>query len=206
MQLCGNKSDKWGSRSAFLFFCCVLGLAGQCLGGETSASYAGYVKIYLSRLFFFLSVGGLIAQINSAFLLCLTGRRFMQIGLFVIFLIGWCLLGFNIIDGLIGPHLLIAGALFGVSMMWGSSDGCDSFLACIASVSDKCTMGVYLVHALFTAAVNELGAHWGVLPFSVVTGLVIAMAIWGLCYCGVAICVKNRFLKWAFSVEMKART
>ena len=160
----------------------LLSALSQFIQDQTSATFHGYVKLYLGRLVFYFTVGHLLALIpvvNSV-----TASY-----------IGWCLilLGlanvvFRWIEGLVwNPLLLVVGLII-------VANGFRNLL--IPKWVDRlavASMGIYLVHVLFTSGANFALEKLGHSPLPAFMGFGLSVVLFAASYLVVRLLPKKCF-------------
>ena len=127
----------------FDLFVIALSAAAQFIGDSTSATFAGYVKLYLSRLMLYFAVGNLIATIPHSRSII---ARFLWGGAIMI---GFGNMMFQWTDGLIlNPFLLVVGLVMIADIAR------DVRVPKLVEKLAVSSMGIYLVHVLFTSGAN----------------------------------------------------
>jgi surface polysaccharide O-acyltransferase-like enzyme len=167
----------------FLMLALCVALGGALwLPGATSTVLTGYLRLYFFRLFLFFCLGGLYACYAPAVVSHMKGHQPLLWLLPLCAALGWGFLATGIAQGLIWSHLLIVSALFWWALVrecrGGQSHGSpagrwDKTVAGLA----KMTMGVYLVHVLFTTMAYVAGDKMGVVPFALRPGLLVAACV-----------------------------
>lgn len=161
------------SRCRWLWGCVLLcfGVATQfllSLGG--SETFYGYVRIYFGRLLLYFALGFVLRPVLES--------RLLRGSMSKVILGGCCsALGIvNLVFGFLSG--LSWRPLFFVVGMVILSVGCGNFW--IPNVIDrmaKNTMGIYLVHVLFTSAANVLLARLGLGQLPVLLGIPLTLAL-----------------------------
>lgn len=120
----------------------ALGIASQALPGETSATLSGYGRIYAGRLLIYFMLGVLLKMFCGhirVIALCIGGLPLALVGLGNLMFVWWDGLAWRSMALVIGLMMLAVGA-GGIKVpRW-------------ADKLAKATMGIYLVHLLFTSA------------------------------------------------------
>ena len=133
----------------WLVFVIVFGIASQCLPGETSVTFSGFVKIYLGRLVMYFGIGGIIARVfQRPYFSIIVGVGFLALGvinLYTEFFSGVCAQPLMAVIGMIAIAI-------GVK---------DVYVPSSIDKMAKITMGVYLVHVLWTSLVNVIVQYLG---------------------------------------------
>lgn len=149
-----------------------LAIATQFLPGETSASLSGYVRIYFGRLLFYFALGMVINQ------LVLGGKmvwcRIIGGALVVVGMANFCC---GLVSGLVaGPFAFVSGLL---ALAAGFQNvPVPKWVDDVA----KQSMGIYLVHVLFTSAANVIFAKIGCSTLPSLAALPVLIAIFAMCY------------------------
>lgn len=183
--LCGLRMcRRWRlDERGFLMLVICVALGGALwLPGATSAVFTGYLRLYFFRLLLFFCLGGLYACYAPAVVSHMKWHQPLLWLLPMCAALGWWFLVAGIAWGLIWSHLLIVSALFWWALVreyrGGQSHGspagrCNKTVAGLA----KMTMGVYLVHVLFTTMANLVGERMGIVPFALWPGLMVAACV-----------------------------
>ena len=153
----------------------VLAMATQFLPGETSASLPGYCRIYFGRLLLFFALGGLI-RIQPYPLTCTSHAITLSMGA-ILLVFGLANLSIHFIPGLSFQPLLLVVGLMLLAIGFGEFK-LPKFIGDLASA----TMGIYLVHALFTSAANVALAKLGHASLPVFIALPIIGVLFFGCY------------------------
>lgn len=157
----------------------ALGIASQWLPGETSATLPGYCRIYFGRLLLFFALGGIIRSIictptpNSYTLKPLT----IQILGGGAIMLGLANLALHFIPGLAFQPILLVVGLMLLAIGFGE-------FKLPKSVGDlaNATMGIYLVHVLFTSAANVALAKIGYATLPAFAAMPVIVALFAACY------------------------
>lgn len=154
----------------------ALGIASQWLPGETSATLPGYCRIYFGRLLLFFSLGGLIKHLHLSFITYRLSLIEQIMGGGAIML-GLANLALSFIPGLaFQPILLIIGLM--LSAVGLGEFKLPKFVGDLANA----TMGIYLVHVLFTSAANVALTKLGYSMLPSIAALPIVAGIFLGCY------------------------
>ena len=150
-----------------------VGVASQWLPGETSATFSGFVKIYLGRLFFYFGIGGAFFYVSQ--------RHFPHVLLGVIFLIVGCVnLWVGLMFGAFWQPLMAVAGLVTIAL------GLKQIrVPTIVDNIGKMSMGIYLVHLLWTSLANVGVQYMGyqALPWSLaipVTLFIYVVSYWSV--------------------------
>ena len=175
----------WGMM-AFDVVVIVLGVLSQFIQDSTSATFAGYVKIYLGRLVFYFALGHLLAL----------GLKFMDgvrlsFGLFiggVLVIVGCANVAFDWIGGLVlNPFLLVVGLIMMAECF--KNMAVPKWLDRLAVAS----MGIYLVHVLFTSGANFALQKIGHSPLPALMGFALSVVLFAVSYLAVRLLPKKCF-------------
>lgn len=167
----------------FLF---TLGVASQWLPGETSFSILGYCRIYFGRLLLFFALGGLICVVTSSLQPQLANRTNLfaiHYPLFVkimgggAIMLGFANLALHFIPGLAFQPILFVVGLMLLAVGFGEFK-IPRFVGDLASA----TMGIYLIHVLFTSAANVVLAKVGHAMLPGYVALLLMLALFAACY------------------------
>lgn len=158
---------------ALNFILLALGVASQWLPGETSATFLGYCRIYFGRLLLFFALGSSLFKLNikplTSNLKLLLGASLSALGL--------ADLALRFIPGLaFQPLLLIIGLMF-LAVGFGEFT-LPKFVGNLANA----TMGIYLVHVLFTSAANVVLTKLGHAALPAFAALPVIVALFSTCY------------------------
>lgn len=160
----------------------VISAATQLIPDATSATLAGFAKIYLGRLLFFFALGFLISFLEVPHTICI---QVIELGLIIIglgnILCQW-------IDGLVwSPLVLVMGLLL---VAQGKPN--IKLPQWVGKLADA-SMGIYLVHVLFTSGMNFVLQKAGVMPLPGLIGLLLSIFLFGVTYLIVRILPKKVF-------------
>ena len=157
----------------------ALGIASQWLPGETSATLLGYCRIYFGRLLLFFALGGLIRTLTSnlkpqtsnltRITIQITGGGAIMLGL--------ANLALRFIPGLAFQPILFVVGLILLAIGLGEFK-IPKFVSNLANA----TMGIYLVHVLFTSVANVVLTKIGHATLSAFTALPLLLVIFMVCY------------------------
>ena len=139
-----TRSTRSARLKIFAFDVAVLVLAGvsQFIQDPTSATFAGYVKLYLGRLVFYFALGSLLG------LIAVSGKVGACAGMGMV-LIGCGNVMMNWVDGLVwSPLLLVTGLI-----LVAKAKPDTALPQWVGKLADA-SMGIYLVHVLFTSGAN----------------------------------------------------
>ena len=160
----------------------TLAAMSQLIQDQTSATFAGYVKIYFGRLVFYFAVGHLLAMIPIAksVVAPYVGGILVMLGLANVV--------FQWVDGLVwNPLLLVVGLI----MEAGCFRNCS-----VPKWVDRmavATMGIYLVHVLFTSGANFALQKIGHLPLPALMGFGLSVVLFAASYLAVRLLPKKCF-------------
>ena len=153
----------------------------QFIPDSTSATFAGWVKIYLGRLVFYFVLGSLLSQIFAC------GKTGMCVGLGLT-LIGCVNMMLNCIQGLVWSPLLLVIGLLLIAIAKP-----DIILPkCIGNMAEA-SMGIYLVHVLFTSGASFALQKTGNSPLPAVMGTVLSVVLFVTSYLMVRLLPKKCF-------------
>lgn len=157
----------------------ALGVASQWLPGETSATFLGYCRIYFGRLLLFFAIGRIISQFLSP---TPTSNSHLQPLTIKILgggaiMLGLANLALHFIPGLAFQSLLLVIGL----MLWAIGFG-EFTLPKFDGDLANATMGIYLVHVLFTSAANVALTKLGYSMLPSIAALPIVAGIFLGCY------------------------
>ena len=134
---------------AWLIFVVALGIASQCLPGETSATFSGFVKIYLGRLVMYFGIGGIIACVfQRPRLSIIVGVSCLTLGVINLYI--------ELFSGVCAQPLMAVIGMIAIAI--GVK---DVYVPAFIDKMAKMTMGVYLVHVLWTSLVNVIVQYLG---------------------------------------------
>ena len=166
----------------FDLFVIALSAAAQFIGDSTSATFAGYVKLYFSRLMFYFAVGHLLAAIplnRSIF-----GRYLC--GVTVMIGVGNVMLCWT--DGLIlNPFLLVVGLVMIADIAR------DVRVPKLVEKLAVSSMGIYLVHVLFTSGASFALQKIGYSPLPALIGFTLSVVLFAVSYLMVRLLPKKCF-------------
>lgn len=154
----------------------ILAASSQFIEDSTSATFAGYVKIYLGRLMFYFALGALIKHVLPArkIIACIIGGGMI--------LIGYGSIMFKWIDGLVwNPFLFVIGLLM-VAMVIPKVN-----VPVWAEKMAEASMGIYLVHVLFTSGVNFILQKIGYATVPLIVGLPLTLLMFVAAYFAVLV-------------------
>lgn len=169
--LCGHRENigRWGGGLLF-----AIGFASQFLPVQTSETLAGYVRLYFGRLLMYFALGMILRCILDTRLAKFEMR--MIIG-GVLTIIGIVNLHFDLLVGLAWRPIL---AVVGLMIL---SVGCGDFhVPRLVDSLARNSMGIYLVHALFTSAASAVVTRCGWSEIPVFVGILLALIIFGTSY------------------------
>lgn len=156
---------------SFLVAFLLLGLAGSCfINATTSTSFSGYLKLYFCRLMVFFALGGLYYFFWSKIKNTTQPSRMVRLLLVAIMVVIYLLVLNRIVTGLIWPFIFIASALF----WWVLMDNLKPYLQSDARVKlseigafiAKQTMGIYLIHVIYTTIASVACQKINLCPLS----------------------------------------
>ena len=152
LRLTARHVCKWEYRYhdvLWLIFVVTLGIASQCLPGETSVTFSGFVKIYLGRLVMYFGIGGIIACVfQRPCLSIIVGGAFLSFGVINLYI--------ELFSGVcVQPLMAVIGM---IAIAIGVK---DVYVPSSIDKMAKMTMGVYLVHVLWTSLVNVVVQYLG---------------------------------------------
>lgn len=151
----------------------MLGVVTQLFSDSSSETFAGYVHIYFGRLLLFFSIGWMLRQLLRGW----KGKK-------PVVIVG----GICTVVGIVN---LVVGFLSGLSWrplpfvigMIVLSVGCGTFRVSVSVERLAAnTMGIYLVHVLFTSAANLLLARCGFGQLPILLGIPLALALFLVSY------------------------
>lgn len=178
--------DRVGGMIAFGGIVFTLAALSQLINASTSATFAGYVKIYLGRLMFYFALGHLLAL----------GLKFMDgvrlsFGLFiggVLVIVGCANVAFDWIGGLVlNPFLLVVGLIMMAECF--KNMAVPKWLDRLAVAS----MGIYLVHVLFTSGANFALQKTGCQSLPALMGFALSVVLFVASYLAVRLLPKKCF-------------
>ena len=157
----------------------LIAVATQFFPGETSATLLGYFRIYFGRLLLFFALGGLIRVLTSS--LKLQTSNLIRITVQILgggaIMLGLANLAFHFIPGLVfQPLLLVAGL-----MLWAVSFGEFKLPKFVGDLANA-TMGIYLVHILFTSGANVVLTRLGHATLPTFAALPLMIVLFVVCY------------------------
>ncbi|MCQ2367444.1 MAG: acyltransferase [Kiritimatiellae bacterium] len=157
----------------------ALGIASQWLPGETSETFLGYCRIYFGRLLLFFSLGGLIRTLTSNIKHQTSNLPRITIKIMGggAIMLGLANLALRFIPGLAFQPLLLIIGLMLLAVGFGEFT-LPKFVGNLANA----TMGIYLVHVLFTSAANVVLAKLGHAALPAFAALPIIAGIFLCCY------------------------
>ena len=164
----------------------ALAVLSPFIQDSTSATFAGYVKIYLGRLVFYFALGHLLAL----GLKLMDGAR-VSARLFIggaLVIVGCANVAFDWIHGLVwNPFLLVAGLIV--------MAGCFRNVAVPKWVDRLAadSMGIYLVHVLFTSGTNFALQKIGHSPLPALMGFALSVVLFAASYLAVRLLPKKCF-------------
>ena len=152
----------------------------QFITDETSATLAGYVRIYFGRCAFYFALGIIIFRItHSKPIPYIWGPAI---------LLGCVNITFQLLTGLIwNPLLLVIGLIL---MAQNFND--FKLPRWVSQLSDD-SMGIYLVHVLFTSGANFALQKIGYSPLPPLIGLLLSMVIFVVSFLTVCLLPKKFF-------------
>ena len=154
----------------------------QFFHDSTSATFTGYVKIYLGRLFFYFAIGSLLMHIEVPNTVI---ARIIGLG---ICLIGGANIVYGWIVGLLwNPLVLVVGLL-----ILAQSVPHIKIPYWIEKLADA-SMGIYLIHVLFTSGANFVLQKAGMIPLHGLMGLLLSIILFGVTYLTVRILPRKVF-------------
>lgn len=154
----------------------LLALATQFFPGETSATFLGYCRIYFGRLLLFFALGGIIRHLHLSFITYRLSLIEQIMGGGAIML-GLANLALRFIPGLAFQPLLLVIGLMLLAIGFGEFK-LPKFVGELANA----TMGIYLVHVLFTSVVNVVLTKLGHAALPAFAALPLILAIFVVCY------------------------
>lgn len=157
----------------------LLAIATQFLPGGTSATLSGFCRIYFGRLLFFFALGGLIRSLTSNLKLQTPNlnRIIVQILGWGAIMLGLANLAFHFIPGLAFQPILFVVGLILLAIGLGEFK-IAKFVGNLANA----TMGIYLVHVLFTSVANVVLTKIGHATLSAFSALPLLLVIFVVCY------------------------
>lgn len=175
----------WG-KMAFDVVVLALAVLSQFIQDSTSATFAGYVKIYLGRLVFYLALGHLLALglklmdgVKVSARLCVGGA---------LVVVGCANVAFDWIQGLVwNPLLLVVGLI--ATVVCFRNVAVPKWLDRLAVAS----MGIYLVHVLFTSGANFALQKIGHSPLPAFMGFGLSVVLFAASYLVVRLLPKKCF-------------
>ena len=181
-----RRVERVGGMMAFDIVVLALAVLSQFIQDSTSATFAGYVKIYFGRLLFYFALGHLLAL----GLKLMDGAR-VSVWLFIggaLVIVGCANVVFDWIHGLVwNPFLLVAGLIV--------TAGCFRNLAVPKWVDQlaAASMGIYLVHVLFTSGANFALQKIGHSPLPALMGFALSVVLFVVSYLVVRLLPKKCF-------------
>lgn len=160
----------------------VLSACTQFIDAPTSATFAGYVRLYLGRLVFYFAAGHLLALIPVAksAVASYTGGILIMLGLANVV--------FQWVEGLVwNPLLLVVGLIM--------TAGCFRNLS-VPKWVDRiavASMGIYLVHVLFTSGANFALQKIGHSPLPALMGFALSVVLFAASYVMVRLLPRKLF-------------
>ena len=154
----------------------------QFIPDETSATMNGYIRIYFGRLLFYFAVGFLIAMLNGfhSISTCIIGWGLMLIGCGNVIM--------NWIPGLVwSPLLLVVGLI-----LFAKAKPKVVLPQWIGKLADA-SMGIYLVHVLFTSGANSAVSKVSHSLLQAPFGFVLSVALFVASYITVKLLPKKCF-------------
>ena len=156
--LCALATRMRWPRSLLLALLAVGGLVASATLPQESCTLSQQLAIYPLRLLGFFALGGLAADRKSRLDAAFAQHRSAWVtGLVSVVAGTWILLSLGVVGGLIGPFLFLAVALF-VLATWFCTGTRPAWLQRWAGY----TMGIYLVHPIYTRLLNVLLERCGV--------------------------------------------
>ena len=160
----------------------VLAAMSQLIQDPTSATLLGYVRLYFGRLVFYFAAGHLLALIPVA-----KSVVAPYIG-GILILLGLVNVVFHWIDGLVwNPLLLVVGLIM--------TAGCFRNMV-VPKWVDRlavASMGIYLVHVLFTSGANFALQKMGHSPLPALMGFALSVVLFAASYLAVRLLPKKCF-------------
>ena len=181
-----RRVERVGGMMAFDVVVLAFGVLSQFIQDSTSATFAGYVKIYFGRLLFYFALGHLLAL----GLKLMDGAK-VSVRLFiggVLVLVGCANVAFDWIHGLLwNPFLLVVGLIV--------TAGCFRNVAVPKWVDQlaAASMGIYLVHVLFTSGANFALQKIGHSPLPALMGFALSVVLFAVSYLAVRLLPKKFF-------------
>lgn len=145
----------------------ALGVATQFIPNYASDAFLGYVRLYFGRLLVFFMLGGLLAHLK------LSNRTALIVGL-VMTILGVANICHPVLSGLAWQPLPLIVGLIVLAPIVRPPE-----LAFVNSLA-KSTMGIYLVHVLFTSAANIVLTRGGGVAWYL--GFPVSVAIFAASY------------------------
>ena len=175
----------WGTM-AFDVVILLLAVLSQFIQDSTSATFAGYVKIYLGRLLFYFALGHLLA-LGLKLMDGVRGAARLFVGGALV-IVGCANVMFDWIHGLVwNPFLLVVGLIVAA--------GCFNNMAvpkCVGRLA-VASMGIYLVHVLFTSGANFAIQKIGYSPLPALIGFALSVVLFAVSYLMVRLLPKKCF-------------
>lgn len=164
----------------------VLAVLSQFIQESTSATFAGYVKIYLGRLVLYFALGHLLAL---GFKLIDGTKVSVRLWIGVVLVVVGCLnVAFDWMQGLVSnPLLLVMGLLIVAKVAYAVK------VTCWITKMAEASMGIYLIHVLFTSGANFALQKMGHATVSPIIGLPLALILFALSYLSVRVLSKKVF-------------
>lgn len=165
----------WGGTMAFDVVILLLAVLSQFIQDSTSATFAGYAKIYLGRLVFYFALGHMLALgMKLMDGVKVTARLFIG-GTLVI--VGCSNVVFDWLAGLVcNPLLFVIGLLVVAKAIPNVKVPC--WIAKMAETS----MGIYLVHVLFTSGANFMLQKIDYSPLPASMGFTLSVVLFAVSY------------------------
>ncbi len=175
----------WGMM-AFDVVVLALAVLSQFIQDSTSATFAGYVKIYFGRLLFYFALGHLLALgLKLMDGVKVSARLFIGGALVVV---GCANMAFDWIQGLVWNPLLLVVGLIATAVCFRNV-AVPKWVDQLAAAS----MGIYLVHVLFTSGANFALQKIGHSPLPALMGFALSVVLFAVSYLAVRLLPRKCF-------------